>query len=153
MASVSRILAKNLLPKPSPFEAPSTKPAMSTNSMVVGRTRSGLTISAKGPKRGSGTATIPVLGSMVQNGKFSAAMPDLVKALNRVDLPTLGKPTIPQLNPMMMSSGKKIQAFWLCSCCIAREKLPSRRSGSTPRANSILVCMSSCSLRGARPNT
>ena len=32
---------------------------------------------------------------MVQNGKFSAAMPALVSALNSVDLPTLGSPTIP----------------------------------------------------------
>src|SRR5680860_1817193 len=37
---------------------------------------------------------------MVQNGKFSAPMPALVNALNRVDLPTLGRPTMPQLKPM-----------------------------------------------------
>src|SRR5690606_33904682 len=41
-----------------------------------------------------------LFGSMVQKGKFSAAIPDLVRALNRVDLPTLGRPTMPQLNPM-----------------------------------------------------
>jgi hypothetical protein len=45
---------------------------------------------------------MPLFGSMVQNGKFSAAMPDLVRALNRVDLPTLGRPTMPQLNPMVI---------------------------------------------------
>jgi hypothetical protein len=27
-------------------------------------------------------------------------MPALVRALNRVDLPTFGRPTMPQLNPM-----------------------------------------------------
>jgi hypothetical protein len=43
---------------------------------------------------------MPVLGSIVQNGKFSAAMPALVNALKSVDLPTLGRPTIPQLNPI-----------------------------------------------------
>ena len=53
-------------------------------------------------RRGSGTGTIPVFGSMVQNGKFSAAIAALVNALNRVDLPTLGKPTIPQLKPMKL---------------------------------------------------
>jgi hypothetical protein len=37
---------------------------------------------------------------MVQNGKFSAAMAALVNALKSVDLPTFGKPTIPQLKPM-----------------------------------------------------
>lgn len=35
------------------------------------------------------------LGSMVQKGKFSAGMPILVRVLNRVLLPTLGRPTIP----------------------------------------------------------
>src|SRR5690554_1810768 len=104
MASVSRMLARNLLPSPSPLEAPSTRPAMSTNSMVVGNTRSGLTMADRASSRGSGMGTIPLFGSMVQNGKFSALMPALVSALNRVDLPTLGSPTIPQLNPILVSS-------------------------------------------------
>ncbi len=75
---------------------------MSTNSMVVGITRSGLTMAASASRRGSGIGTMPLFGSMVQKGKFSAAMPDLVRALNRVDLPTLGRPTMPQLNPMVI---------------------------------------------------
>jgi len=50
----------------------------------------------------SGTATIPILGSIVQKGKFSAwAFLDVVSALNKVDLPTLGKPTIPHLKPIL----------------------------------------------------
>ena len=50
----------------------------------------------------SGTATIPTFGSMVQKGKFSAcAFFDVVKALNKVDLPTLGNPTIPHLKPII----------------------------------------------------
>ena len=36
IASVSRMLARNLLPRPSPFEAPATSPAMSTNSTIAG---------------------------------------------------------------------------------------------------------------------
>ena len=106
IASVSRMLARNWLPRPSPFEAPATRPAISTNSMVVGRTRCGFTMAASLSKRASGTGTIPVFGSMVQNGKFSAAIAALVKALKRVDLPTLGRPTIPQLKPMK----------WLTKC-------------------------------------
>jgi hypothetical protein len=47
-----------------------------------------------------GHCTMPEFGSMVQNGKFSAAMPALVRALNRVDLPTLGRPTMPHLKPI-----------------------------------------------------
>jgi hypothetical protein len=40
---------------------------------------------------------------MVQNGKFAAcAAAVLVKALNKVDLPTFGNPTIPILNPMAL---------------------------------------------------
>ena len=50
----------------------------------------------------SGTATIPTFGSIVQKGKFSAcAFFDVVSALNNVDLPTLGKPTIPHLKPII----------------------------------------------------
>ena len=46
----------------------------------------------------SGTGTIPIFGSIVQNGKLAAcALLEFVRALNRVDLPTLGKPTIPHL--------------------------------------------------------
>ena len=40
---------------------------------------------------------VPMLGSMVQNGKFAAWALALLKQLNRVDFPTLGKPTIPHL--------------------------------------------------------
>ena len=46
---------------------------------------------------------MPMLGSIVQNGKFSAcALLELVNALNNVDLPTFGKPTIPHLNPIYL---------------------------------------------------
>ncbi len=75
---------------------------MSTNSIVVGTMRCGFTISAMRSWRGSGTGTMPVFGSMVQNGKFEAAMPARVSALNSVDLPTLGSPTMPQLKPMII---------------------------------------------------
>ena len=75
IASVSRMLAKNWLPRPSPFEAPATSPAISTNSIVAGMLRSGLTKAAISPCRGSGMGTTPVLGSIVQNGKFSASIP------------------------------------------------------------------------------
>ena len=47
------------------------------------------------------TSTIPILGSIVQKGKLAAsAFLDAVKALNKVDFPTLGSPTIPHLNPI-----------------------------------------------------
>ncbi len=68
MASVSRMLARNWLPRPSPFDAPATSPAMSTNSTTAGITRSGLAMTASAASRGSGTSTMPTLGSIVQNG-------------------------------------------------------------------------------------
>ena len=49
------------------------------------------------------TGTIPTLGSIVQNGKFAVcALLEFVKALNKVDLPTFGNPTIPHLNPIYL---------------------------------------------------
>ena len=47
-------------------------------------------------RRSSGTLTMPTLGSIVQKGKLAAcALRVWVTALNRADLPTFGKPTIP----------------------------------------------------------
>ena len=101
MASVSRILARNWLPNPSPLEAPRTRPAISTKVMRVGMICFEPAIAANFSRRGSGTATSPTFGSMVQKGKFAAcAAAVLVKALNSVDFPTLGRPTIPILKPI-----------------------------------------------------
>tara|TARA_Y100000768_G_C23845477_1_gene618302 strand:- start:309 stop:515 length:207 start_codon:yes stop_codon:yes gene_type:complete len=47
------------------------------------------------------TGTKPIFGSIVQKGKFSAlALLEFVRALKSVDLPTLGRPTIPHLKPI-----------------------------------------------------
>jgi len=95
MASVSRILARNLFPNPSPLLAPFTKPAISTISTVVGIIFCGCTNSASLFNLLSGTVITPTLGSMVQKGKFAACALAFDKQLKRVDLPTLGSPTIP----------------------------------------------------------
>jgi hypothetical protein len=58
-------------------------------------TFSGLTSSSNLFKRGSGTFTTPIFGSMVQKGKLALCAFALDKQLKSVDLPTLGKPTIP----------------------------------------------------------
>src|SRR5690606_38829664 len=74
---------------------------MSTNERRVGTTLWLLPISASLSRRGSGTETSPTLGSMVQKGKFAAwAAAVWVRALKSVDLPTLGRPTMPHLKPM-----------------------------------------------------
>jgi hypothetical protein len=66
--------------------------------MVVGTNLLGLTNSANLFNLGSGTVITPTLGSMVQKGKLAACAFALLKQLNKVDLPTLGKPTIPHCN-------------------------------------------------------
>jgi hypothetical protein len=68
---------------------------------VVGITFSDFTMLLMLSSLLSGTLTIPRLGSIVQNGKFSAGIDDFVIALNKVDLPTLGNPKIPHLNPIL----------------------------------------------------
>jgi len=73
MASTSRILAKNLFQSPSPVLAPRTIPAISTNSTAAGTIFAELIVAARALSRASWTFTIPVFGSIVQNGKFAAS--------------------------------------------------------------------------------
>ena len=103
IASHSRMLPRNLLPRPSPLLAPFTNPAMSTISQVAGTIRPGCTISASFVNRSSGTVITPRFGSIVQKGKLAACALALDRQLKRVDLPTLGKPTIPHFNDMSLS--------------------------------------------------
>src|SRR5688572_1799787 len=58
--------------------------------------------SASRSRRSSGTGTTPTLGSTVQNGKFAASALADDSELNRVLLPTLGKPTMPHENPILL---------------------------------------------------
>ena len=125
MALVLRMLPRNLLPSPSPFEAPLTRPAMSTISIVVGTTRFGRSISASRTSRSSGTVMTPTLGSIVQKGKFAACALAFDRQLNRVDLPTLGRPTIPHckaiVSRLMLNLPAKIrlsreQCKFICDC-------------------------------------
>ena len=68
IASASRMLARNLLPRPSPSLAPLTIPAMSTNDTGAGRILALPWILASTARRGSGSGTTPTLGSIVANG-------------------------------------------------------------------------------------
>jgi hypothetical protein len=61
---------------------------MSTNSAEAGTVRTAETMVAKTSRRGSGTATTPTFGSIVQKGKLAAcALPPSQSALKSVDLP------------------------------------------------------------------
>ena len=68
IASASRMVARNLLPSPSPTLAPLTIPAMSTKSTVAGMSFCESNTLASPAIRTSGTPTTPMLGSMVANG-------------------------------------------------------------------------------------
>ncbi len=68
MASVSRMCDRNWLPRPSPLDAPATRPAMSTNSTMAGTIFCAETMSDSTWRRASGSSTMPTLGSIVQNG-------------------------------------------------------------------------------------
>jgi hypothetical protein len=65
---------------------------------VVGITLTGFTMVDNASNLSSGTDIIPTLGSMVQKGKLADWAFAFDKQLNRVDFPTLGKPTIPHFN-------------------------------------------------------
>ena len=56
----------------SPWLAPLTRPAISTNSTLVGTIFCDLLRLERTSNRGSGTATTPTFGSIVQKGKFAA---------------------------------------------------------------------------------
>ena len=68
---------------------------MSTNFTVAGVFFLGWKTLAIKSKRSSGKSTIPMFGSIVQKGKFSAAAGAAVSAEKIVDFPTFGSPTIP----------------------------------------------------------
>ena len=101
IAFTSLIFARKAFPKPSPCDAPFTSPAISTNVVEAWINCSDWEILCILSSLSSGTLTIPIFGSMVQKGKFSAAIADSVNALKSVDLPTFGRPTIPHLNPII----------------------------------------------------
>ena len=85
---------------------------MSTKVIRVGMICLEWAIAANRSSLASGTATSPTLGSMVQNGKFAACAAAVrVSALNKVDLPTLGRPTIPILKPMIQPSLRYTRRF------------------------------------------
>ena len=101
IASTSRILARNLLPSPSPLLAPRTSPAMSTISIWVGTAVGKYEFSQFLQSRIRHVHQAHI-GSMVQNGSYfrPAPLALLLTALKSVDLPTSGRPTMPACNPM-----------------------------------------------------
>jgi hypothetical protein len=88
---------------------------MSTNSILVGKTRCGFTNPSRTFNLASGTEITPTLGSIVQNGKLAASALLLAMALNKVDFPTFGNPTIPHCKPiayvLTYNKGRKYKAL------------------------------------------
>src|SRR5699024_8808496 len=95
IASASRMLARNMLPRPSPSLAPLTMPAMSTRDPAAGSRVWLPKISASYASREPGTGTTPTSGTLVADDKFTTRTTSRGTAEKRVNLPTLGGPTIP----------------------------------------------------------
>ena len=68
---------------------------MSNTVRTAGTSDFGLNAPMSSVNCGSGTCTRDSVGSIVQNGKFSAGTDILHIMLNVVDLPTFGSPTSP----------------------------------------------------------
>src|SRR5205814_2006860 len=62
------VAERNAAPRPAPFDAPLTSPAMSTNSRAAGVVFFGRYRRESFSRRSSGTGTTPTLGSLVANG-------------------------------------------------------------------------------------
>src|SRR5271163_2497625 len=104
---------------------------MSTNSSWVGTIFADLARRAHTSSRSSGTATRPTLASRVENGYFVASAAWVaVKALKRADLPTFGRPTIPQLKPMILPPPSVVRR---CSRPIHRRPL----AGPNPATHDV----------------
>src|SRR5690349_6433153 len=86
---------RNLLPRPSPLDAPATSPPMSMNSQAAWTTFFDFDITASRSSRSSGTLARPTFGSLVANGYGAASAPPPANALNNDDFPALGRPTNP----------------------------------------------------------
>src|SRR6188768_3215545 len=115
IASTSRMLARNLLPRPSPLLAPSTRPPMSTTCTEAWTTFFDFDIAARRSRRSSGTLATPMFGSFVANGYGAASAPPPVSALYSELLPALGRPTRPKRS-------------------MSRPRL-ARRTGARPRSH------------------
>ena len=124
IASTSRIAPRNWLPRPSPGEAPRARPAMSTNSRgreIAAAPRSQAFEPRIGHRHHAEVRidrAERVIGRRRSRG--------LVMALKSVDLPTFGRPTMPQLKPMDRRSHS------------LAEGLPRPRSGGWSRSSPAL---------------
>ena len=76
---------------------------MSTISTVAGIVRFGWQMSVRTSSRRSGTFVKPTFGSIVQKGKLALWAREELTQLNKVDLPTFGKPTIPHFSDIMLN--------------------------------------------------
>ena len=89
MASTSRMLARNLFPRPSPLEAPLTRPAMSTNSMTAGVIFSGSYIFASASSRvvrHGNDADVWLDGAEGVVGRLRAGVGDCIKKCALADV-------------------------------------------------------------------
>src|SRR4051812_43310760 len=96
MASQSRSEPRKRLPRPSPVLAPFTSAAMSTISNPVYTSFFEFDILPSRSTRSSGTCASATVVSVVENWCGATTVSAPVSALNKLDLPLLGRPTSPR---------------------------------------------------------
>src|SRR4051794_26088349 len=144
MASTSRMLARNLLPRPSPLLAPSPSPPMSTTWTAACTSCFDLLIAPSWSTRVSGTLATPMFGSLVANGYGAASAPPPVSALYNELLPAFGRPTRPKRSMTMA----RLPGSPSCS---RRRCFPFRTAGSTQSIVKRLIRWFLLSLLGFGP--
>eukprot|EP00962_Isochrysis_galbana_P018046 scaffold5190_cov113-Isochrysis_galbana.AAC.10 len=113
---------------------------------AVGLRRAALSASRCTLSLGSGTATTPILGSMVQKGKLAAcAWDSSIRALKRVDLPTFGSPTIPVFRAIEAAPARAMRGRPACRTGRIKALRPH-----TPRLCSSMSSTTLCMRSGRR---
>ena len=95
-ASASATKDRKAFPSPSPLPAPRDNPARSTNSICAGVSFRGACTETKWSKRGSGTKTTALFGSVFPPAYGLTSAPARVITLKTVLFPLNGSPIIPQ---------------------------------------------------------
>src|SRR5713101_4099839 len=142
MASQSRREPRNRLPRPSPVLAPFTSAAMSTISKPVYTSFLELDICPSRSTRSSGTWASATAVSVVEKGCGATTVDAPVSALNKLDLPLLGRPTRPRRSTPMQATGRPRARSWSAVACALVEADAVRRRADNGRDQAPLASRS-----------
>lgn len=99
---------------------------------IIKNIKQGADFSDEAVKNSLDVSAAPTFGSMVQNGKLADCALAFDRQLKRVDLPTLGRPTMPHCNAMI----SVIFVFW-CAKLLTIFQIANRHSGVLTMCTSI----------------